>query len=111
MGKLPIVLLIALVGVGAGLAVSNQMNYATMQPFPMAWNHTSEEMELVELQHDRREFEKELASSERQAGVGGMHTSLEATSGRMEEIKAQIAEVDKTIAAWNEKHPAAATAP
>jgi hypothetical protein len=101
-GKLFTLVVIAALA-GGVVAVYNAIHYDVLQPVPLTWTHRPEEIQLLELEHQRRNLLAKLASSQRMASAGGLYLPLETTAGHMEALQAELAALDARIRALRAK--------
>ncbi len=99
MGRLVAFVLFGALVAGLGLAAYNQLHYDQPQPFPVSWNHLPEELQLLDLERERRTLVGRLGSAQRMASVGGRLMPIETTAGQIESIKSELAALDTRIAA------------
>jgi hypothetical protein len=90
------VVLIAVVAGGA-TAAYNVLRYEVLQPVPLAWNHSPQALELLELERHRRGLVARLASIERIRSVGGLHLPLETAGDERRALEAELAALDARI--------------
>ena len=107
MSKLVWLVVLAAAAAGAGFAAYNTVHYETPQPFPLAWNHSADELDLLDLEHLRRQLLAKLGSAQRVATIGGLHLPLEATGGHLDELRVELGKLDARIEALRVKIGAA----
>jgi len=95
-GKVLFVVLLGAAVAGAGFTGYHAVRYDLLQPFPLAWNHLPEEVELLELEYLRRGLVAKLGSAERISSLSGLHMPL-APGSPGEELKAELAALDARI--------------
>ena len=83
---------------GAGYAASNAVRYDIFQPFPLAWNHSAEALQLFELRHQREMVVGKLGSARRVIGMSGL-AGHPGTTADVEALEAELAGLDARILA------------
>ncbi len=93
MGRL---LALGLLGVvaGAGIAAYNAVRYEVLQPIPLSWNHSPDEMALLALERERRTLAAKLRSGERTLSLAGVPL---ATASEDDTLRADLAALDRQI--------------
>lgn len=94
MGKL--LALILVVGLAAGVvALYNTFVYEVVQFFPLSWNHSADELRLIELEQARRSLAARVGAGQRVTSLAGA-PQLGAPD---DDAKAALAWLDGEIAA------------
>lgn len=101
MGKLiGLTLVLALVA-GAAITLYNMYAYEVLSPFPLAWTHSADELELVELLWTREALTRRLGSERRIGSASGLAVLAPETPGTG--VEAELATLDRRIAALRAK--------
>ena len=94
MGKLLALVLMLALAAGA-VAAYNAFVYEVVQPLPLNWNHSVDELRLIELERERRNLVAKLGTGQRVTSLAGAPQI-----GALEEDeKAALARLDGEIAA------------
>ncbi len=94
MGKLLAFLLVVALAAGA-VAAYNAFVFEVVQPFPLSWNHSVDELRLIELERERRGLAAKLGAGQRAMSLAGAPQ----VGVPDEDEKAAIARLDGEIAA------------
>ncbi len=94
MGRLLPLFLILALAAGA-VAAYNSFVHGVVQPFPLSWNHSGDELRLIELERERRELATKLGAGQRAMSLAGVPQ----VGAPDEDEKAALARLDKEIAA------------
>jgi hypothetical protein len=70
-GKLLALIAIAVLAGGA-VAAYNFFVFEVVQPIPLSWNHSADELRLVELERDRRALAARLGAGQRVTSLAGV---------------------------------------
>ena len=70
MGKLLALVLVLAIAAGT-VAAYNTFVYEVSQPFPLGWNHTADELRLIELERERRNLVARLGAGQRVTSLAG----------------------------------------
>jgi hypothetical protein len=70
-GKLRALVLVAVLAAGA-VAAYNFFVFGVVQPVPLSWNHSADELRLVELERDRRALAARLGAGQRVTSLAGV---------------------------------------
>jgi hypothetical protein len=101
-GKLlALVLVVALAG--AAVAAYNAVVYEVVQPVPLSWNHSVDELRLIELERERRNLVAKLGGNQRVTSLAGAPQ----IGAPDETEKAALARLDGEIAALRARISAA----
>ncbi len=101
MGKLLWLLLIVALA-GTSLAAYNAFRYEIVQPFPLGWNHSEDELRLLDLERERRQLVAKMGSERRATSLAG----LPLATLEDDDLKATLAAVDREIATLRARVPA-----
>jgi hypothetical protein len=93
-GKL-LALLLVLALAGGAFAAYNASVYEVVQPYPLGWNHSADELRLIELERERRQLGARLGAGQRAMSLAGA-PQLGAPDA---DDKAALARLDGEIAA------------
>ena len=104
MGRVVGLTLVGALVVGAGYAASNAVRYDIFQPFPLAWNHSAEELQLFELRHARAMAVAKLGSARRVIGMSGL-AAHPGTTDDVQALEAEVAGLDARILALEARIP------
>lgn len=94
MGKLVALVLVVAVS-AAAVAAYNAFVYEVVQPLPLSWNHSVDELRLIELERERRNLVAKLGANRRVTSLAGAPQ----IGVPDEEEKAALARLDAEIAA------------
>jgi hypothetical protein len=101
-GKLlALVLVVALAG--AAVAAYNAVVYEVVQPVPLSWNHSADELRLIGLERERRNLVAKLGANQRVGSVAGVPQM----GAPDDSEKAALARLDGEIAALRARIAAA----
>jgi hypothetical protein len=93
-GKLlALVLVVALAG--AAVAAYNTFVYELVQPVPLSWNHSEDELRLIALERERRNLAAKVVGNQRVGSLAGVPQ----IGAPDESEKAALARLDGEIAA------------
>ena len=71
MGKLLALIVIAALAAGT-VAAYNLFVFEVVQPIPLSWNHSADELRLVELERERRGLVARLSAGQRVTSLAGV---------------------------------------
>jgi hypothetical protein len=93
-------LLLAVAALGGVFSAYNAYQYERLQPYPLAWNHDAQQIEVVELERVRRELAGRLGSVRRMTGgrVAGLAPPA-VTDDATTRLTAELEALDARIAA------------
>jgi hypothetical protein len=101
-GKLlALVFIVALAG--AAVAAYNAVVYDLVQPVPLSWNHSADELRLIELERERQNLAAKLGANQRVGSLAGAPQ----IGAPDESEKAALARLDGEIAALRARISAA----
>ena len=100
-------LLLAVAALGGVFSVYNAYQYERFQPYPIAWSHDAQQIEVLELERVRRELAGRLASVRRTTGgaVGGLmppavgDDAMTRLAGELQALDARIATLRAALGA------------
>jgi hypothetical protein len=95
-GKLAAVALLAALSAGA-VTVYNAAVHEVLEPLPVTWTRTAEELEILELERARRGLADRLGSTRRVVGLSGFAAVGPQDPGA--DLAAELAALDRRIAA------------
>ena len=88
--------LVLIVALAAGaVAAYNFFVFEVAQPFPLSWNHSDDELRLVDLERERRALATRLGAGQRAMSLAGVPQLGAPDAGE----KAALARLDAEIAA------------
>jgi len=99
-GKLLVLVLVVLVAI----AGYNGFVFGVAQPFPLSWNHSADELRLIELEGERRQLASKLGAGQRVTSLAGVPQ----VGTPDDDEKAALARLDGEIASLRARIGAAA---
>jgi hypothetical protein len=99
-GKLLLLVVLVLVAV----AGYNGFVFGVVQPFPLSWNHSADELRLIDLERERGQLASRLGAGQRVTSLAGVPQ----VGAPADDEKAALARLDAEIATLRARIEAAA---
>ena len=101
MGRLIGLALVLALVTGGAMALYNLYAYEVVSPFPLAWTHSADELELIELVRTREALARRQGSERRIGSATGLAVLAPENPGTG--VEAELAALDRQIAALRAK--------